>query len=103
MINYVHAQKSLIEEFSKFLKLEITFADSVQMKLQAIAKSIQSEMFDMQNSVLSIRNFFNRKAPFMIRDFTNVQQNDYDSVTQKVRRDVLDFMFGPMHTEDHHE
>jgi hypothetical protein len=29
MINYVHAQKSLIEEFSKFLKLEIAFADTV--------------------------------------------------------------------------
>jgi hypothetical protein len=42
-------------------------------------------MFDMQNSVLSIRNFFNKKAPFMIPEFNANKQNDYTSITQKVK------------------
>jgi hypothetical protein len=42
----------------------------------------------MQNSVLSIRNFFNKKAPFMIQEYNTSEQKEYDSVTQRVKTEV---------------
>ena len=52
MSKYIHAQKSLIEEFALFLKKEIDFVDQGQIQLQAIGKNIQTEMNNMQNTVL---------------------------------------------------
>jgi len=46
----------------------------------------------MQNSVLQIRNFLNRKAPFMIRDFDSQKKEDYMMVKIKVRNECEELL-----------
>jgi hypothetical protein len=76
-----------------FLEHEIKFADEIQLNLQAFAKNIQSQMHDMQNSVLSLRSFFNKKAPFMIKEYDNEAQKSYNDDKKRIGEIALMYLF----------
>jgi hypothetical protein len=50
-------------------------------------------MHDMQNSVLNLRNFFNKKAPFMIREYDEDEQLEYNEDKKTKGEAAVKFLF----------